>query len=785
MKLTLGWLNEHLDTDESLDTVVETLTRIGHEVESVANPAAKLAPFTIACVLTAEPHAQADKLSLLSVDTGAGAPVQVVCGAPNARAGLVGVFGGPGAHVPGSDLTLKVATIRGVESRGMMCSARELELGEDHAGIIELAEDAPVGASYAAWAGLDDPVIEVAITPNRGDCMGVHGIARDLAAAGLGMLKPVVAEPIEGSAEAFPVRIEDKEGCPAFYAQSIRGVRNGSSPAWLQQRLKAVGQRPISLLVDISNFIMLAYGRPLHFYDIAKLDGQLAARKARAGESVNALNGRSYELAAGMTVIADKAAIHDIAGIMGGAESAVSEETRDILIECAWFDPAGIARTGQALALASDARLRFERGVDPAFLESGLALATAMVLEHAGGEPSPITRLGVPPTARAPIAFDPARTMSLGGLDVEAGEQRAILERLGFAPGDRTATPPTWRHDVDGPADLVEEIVRIAGLDRVAATPLVRPSAVAKPTATPAQRTERRVRRAAAARGHHEAVTWSFVPEADAAHFGGADWLLANPISEELKAMRPSLLPGLLRAGARNLDRGEPSVRLFEIGRCYRADGEAASLALLLAGERKPRGWRSGPATPWTAADAKAEALALLAAAGAPVERMQLRAGAAPHFHPGRSACLSLGPKQVLAGFGELNPRILRAFDIDVPTVAVEIALGDLPKARGGKRPAYDPPSLQSVKRDFAFLAPAELQAGTLTAAIAATDKALIVEARLFDIFTGQGVPDGEKSLAVEVTLQPRERSFTEAELQEISGRVITAAGAVGARLRG
>ncbi len=538
MKFTLSWLKDHLETEASLEQVVDSLTAIGLEVEGVENAAEKLAPFRVAKILTAERHPQADKLQVLTVDAGDGEPVQVVCGAPNARAGMLGVFGAPGAYVPGSDLTLKVAAIRGVESRGMMCSVRELELGDEHDGIIELPAEAPVGASYARWAGLDDPVIEVNVTPNRQDCMGVHGIARDLAAAGLGRLKPIQVEEIAG---AFPcpveIRTEDPEGCPAFYGRVVRGVSNGPSPAWLQQRLKSVGQRPISALVDMTNYVMLSYGRPLHVYDLAKLEGAVVARRAREGEEVLALNGKSYRLDGEMTVIADDVMVHDIGGIMGGEHSGVTEETTDILIECAYFDPARISRTGQRLALSSDARTRFERGVDPAFVETGLALATGLAIELAGGEASEIVRAGAPPRLDKAVEYRPERARELAGVDVSEARQAEILGRLGFAV--ETGNPwriavPSWRRDIDGSADIVEEVARIEGYDKVPATPLPRAPGVARPTATPAQLVERRVRRAAAARGLNEAVTWSFISEEEAAPFGGSAWILDNPISEEL-----------------------------------------------------------------------------------------------------------------------------------------------------------------------------------------------------------------------------------------------------------
>jgi phenylalanyl-tRNA synthetase beta chain len=794
MKFTLSWLKEHLDTEADAATVADALTRVGLEVESVSNPANALRPFVIARVLTAAPHPQADKLQILSVDAGSG-PLQVVCGAPNARAGLVGIFGPPGAYVPRSGMTLKVAAIRGVESNGMMCSFRELELGEDHDGIVDLPADAPVGAGYAEYAGLDDPLFDISVTPNRQDCMGVRGIARDLAAFGLGTLKPLAEvyrttslDPIAGDEPAPDVRTDDPEGCPAFYAQAVSGVTNRASPEWMTRKLKAIGQKPISVLVDITNFVSIDLGRPLHVYDRAKLAGPLVARRARDGEEVLALNGKTYTLETSMTVIADEAAVHDIGGIMGGEHSGVSDTTTDVLIECAYFDPDHIALTGQKLGLTSDARQRFERGVDPAFLDEGLAIATRLVLDHCGGRPSAVTRAGQPPLDTPVVAYDPARCLGLAGLDVPAERQKAILERLGFTvAADWTVTAPSWRRDIDGTADIVEEVIRIVGLEHVPATPLPRAEGVARPTATPEQMLERKARRAAAARGFAEAVTWSFLSEAEAAPFGGGDWTLANPISEDLKVMRPSLIPGLARAAQRNRDRGEDSVRLFEVGRRYLADGERPTLAVLIAGDATPRDWRSGKARAADAFDAKAEALAILAAAGAPVDRLQLVGPGGDTWHPGRSGQLGLGPKTILGVFGELHPETLRALDVEGPVVAAELYLDAIPQRRdaGRARPAFAPPMLQAVRRDFAFLVPADLSADKLLRSITGADKQAITGVSLFDLFTGQGVPEGQKSLGVEVVLQPAEKSFAEADLKAIADRIVAAAAKLGAVLRG
>jgi phenylalanyl-tRNA synthetase beta chain len=783
MKFSLSWLKQHLDTDADAQSIADKLTAIGLEIESLENPAEALAPFRVAKVLTAEKHPQADKLQVLTVDAGDGA-VQVVCGAPNARAGMLGVFGPPGAYVPGSDLTLKVAAIRGVESRGMMCSVRELQIGEEHDGIIELPADAPVGTAFADYAELNDPVFDVNVTPNRQDCMGVRGVARDLAASGIGSLKPLGVPQVEGSFKSpIGIRIEDPAGCPAFFGRAIRGVKNGPSPGWMQRRLKSAGQRPISALVDITNYVMLDLGRPAHAYDIAKLDGALIARSARDGEKVLALNEKEYALDSSMTVIADERHVHDIGGIMGGEDSGVTDGTTDVMLEIAFFTPDNIAQTGQKLGLTSDARSRFERGVDPAFLSDGLEILSGLILDICGGEASEAIHEGTPPVDERTVRFDPARAFALGGVEVAEDRQRAILESLGFEFVDATnVRVPSWRRDVIGTADLVEEVARITGYDQVVTSPLPRTAGVAKPTATRSQMIERNVRRAAASRGLDEAVTWSFISEAEAEALGPADWRLANPISEDMKVMRPSLLPGVIAAARRNLDRGAASARLFEIGRRYLADAERPTATLLLAGDKQPRSWQAGKAQRFDALDAKAEALALLEAAGAPVANLQLYPDAGPTWHPGRSATLRLGPKTIVAAFGELHPRLEKLVDAPERAVAAEVYLDAIPAPRssGHARPNYTPPVLQPVTRDFAFIVPADIQADALVRAIRGADKQAIIAARIFDRFE---TPEG-LSLAVEVTLQPGEKSFTEAELAEISKRIVSAAEKLGARLR-
>jgi phenylalanyl-tRNA synthetase beta chain len=796
MKFSLEWLKYFLDTEASVAEVAAKLNCIGFEVEGIDDPAEKLAGFFVAEVLTAAPHPQADKLQVLTVDAGTGEALQVVCGAPNARAGMKGVLGLAGAVVPANGMQLKKAELRGVESNGMMCSSRELDMGEDHEGIIELPGDAPIGTPFAQYRGAS-PVIDISVNPNRPDCMGVYGIARDLAAAGLGSFKPIAVPAIAGDYPCpVEIRTDDPDGCPAFYGRVIRGVTNGASPDWMQQRLIAAGQRPISALVDITNYVMLAFGRPSHAYDLTKLNGAVVARRAKPGEQVLALNEKTYTLDETTTVIADDSGVHDIAGIMGGEHSGCSENTTDVLLEIAYFDPEGIGATGRKLNIASDARSRFERGVDPAFLDDGLALLTDLILRICGGTASDVVRAGSPPLDPKVVAYDPALCRNVGGVDIAEAEQRRILGTLDFEVSpDWQVTAPLRRHDIEGAADIVEEVVRIHGLDKVESVALPRQDGVARPTATGLQITERRLRRAAAARGLNEAVTWSFLPVPDAEHFAaqGDLWVLANPISEDMKAMRPSLLPGLIAAAKRNVDRGASSLRLFELGRRYfiAEDGssdERPTLGIVLAGERTPRGWASGRVALFDAFDAKAEALALLAEAGAPVGNLQVMGEAGAQFHPGQSATLRLGPKTVLARFGMLHPASLRQFDIDVALAAVEIFLDAIPARKDGAgfaRTAFAPAALQSVTRDFAFLVPADLPAGDLVRAVRNADKTNIVDARLFDLFAGQGVPEGQKSLAIEVTLQPGDKSFTDDDLKAISERVTAAAAKLGAALRG
>lgn len=792
MKFTLSWLKDHLDTTATLEEITTALVRLGLEVEGVENPADKLAPFVIAHILEAEKHPNADKLRVCKVDIGQGEPVQVVCGAPNARAGMKAVFGPPGAYVPGLDVTLKLSAIRGVESGGMMCSGRELELSEDSDGILDLPADAPVGTPYAEWLGIDDPVIEIAITPNRQDCLGVAGVARDLAAAGLGTLKTPSVEAVAGAFEnPVPIRVEDAEGCPVFLGRLVRGVKNGPSPEWLARRLNAIGLRPISALVDITQYIMIDRGRPLHVYDLAKLQGGLTARSAKPGEELLALNGKTYTLEDGMVVIADDAKAHGLGGIMGGEESGCTETTTDAVIECAAFDPIRIGVTGRKLGITSDARARFERGIDPAFIEPGMELATRMVLELCGGEASSVTKAGAVPSFDKTVVYQPSRTGTLGGVPVEEAEQEAVLTRLGFAVEAKgtegwTIRVPTWRKDIDASADIVEEVLRLVGYDKIPTTPLPRAEGVARPTATPMQLRQRRARRAAAARGFQEAVTWSFIAPSEAAPFGGGVFTLDNPISADLAVMRTSLLPGLIAAAGRNKARGATSIRLFEVGKRYLKEGERPTLALVATGESQGRHWQKKSAG-FDVYDAKAEALAVLEATGAPVDRLQVTVDAPAWFHPGRSGTLRLDPRNPIAHFGELHPKVAKALDIKGTVVAVEIYLDAIPSPKAVKRARakYAPSDLMAVSRDFAFVVKAEVEAGKLVQAVRGAEKQAITSVEVFDVFEGQGVEEGHKSVAIAVTLQPGATSFTDADLEAISTKIVAAAGKVGAVLRG
>jgi phenylalanyl-tRNA synthetase beta chain len=808
MKLTLSWLKDHLETNASLAEVVETLTRIGLEVEHVHDPAAQLKDFVIAQVIEAGPHPNADRLRVCKVDTGAGAPVQVVCGAPNARTGLKTVFSAPGTYIPGKKITLGKGVIRGVESLGMLCSAAELELSDESDGIIELPEDAPVGAAYADWAGLDDPVIEINLTPNRPDAAGVSGIARDLAAAGLGRLKTPDVAPIEGRF-ASPVGVKldfaasDKHLAPLFALRLVRGVKNGPSPAWLQERLRAIGLRPINALVDITNFLTFDRARPLHVFDAKKVAGDLVVRRARKGEELLALDGKTYALDQDMVVIADDKGVESIAGVMGGEHSGCDEQTTDVLIEAALWDPTNIAHTGRKLGISTDARYRFERGVDPAFTLPGLELATRLVLDLCGGEPSHPVIAGEVEAPLRRLAFPWSETKRLTGLDISREEAAAVLQRLGFAvePSDdadaATIVVPSWRPDIEGKADIVEEIVRIVGLDEVAPAPLARAAGVIEPVLTLLQKRTRIARRALAARGLVEAVTWSFVSAEQAKAFGGGDasLALANPIASDLSDMRPSLLPGLVSAAARNAARGFGDVALFEVGQIFASDDEKGQ-KIAATGIRRGLALPAGSGRHWShedrpagVFDVKADALALLQSLGVATGGLQIVPGAPSWYHPGRSGTLQFGPKAIIGHFGELHPRALLDLDIEGPIAGFEILLDNLPapKAKPTKtKPKLELSDLQPLSRDFAFLVDRSARAGDLVKAVQGADRALIADVRVFDVYEGQGVPEDKKSIGVAVLLQPREKTLTEAEIDAVAQKIVAEAGKkAGAVLRG
>lgn len=804
MKFTLSWLKDHLETTASLAEITERLTMIGLEVEAVEDRAAALKGFVMARVIEARPHPNADKLRVCDVDIGRGDAVTVVCGAPNARTGMTSVFAPPGTFIPGKNFTLGVGTIRGIESAGMLCSAAEMMVSDEADGIMDIASEATPGVPYASWAGLDDPLIEINLTPNRPDCTSVAGIARDLAAAGLGTLKTSAPVAVAG-AFPCPVTVTLDLGahapwCPAFALRLVRGVRNGPSPLWMQQRLTAIGLRPINALVDITNYVTFDRGRPLHVFDAAKVRGGLVVRPGRAGESVLALDTRTYQLDEAICVISDDNGVESIAGIMGGEHSGCDDGTIDVLIESALWDPSNIAATGRRLGINTDARYRFERGVDPAFCVPGVDVATALVMELCGGEPSTITLAGAVPMETLTIDFPVVEVRRLSGIDISADEIAGILTRLGFGlartSAERwTVTTPTWRPDVHGKADLVEEVVRIVGLERVAPTPLPREGTVMGPVLTLPQKRTRAAKRALAARGLMEAVTWSFIDKAAAVAFGGgADGMdLRNPISVELSTMRPSLLPALARAAQRNADRGAGDVALFEVGQVFHGP-EPGEQTIAASGVRRGLAKIAGAGRHWSAKaagvdafDAKSDALAVLAAAGAAVDALQVTRDAPSWFHPGRSGTLRLGPI-VLGHFGELHPRTLEALDMSGPIAAFEVTLDKIPvpKARPTKsKGALAVADLQPVKRDFAFVVASAVAAGDLVKAARGVDKVLISKVSVFDVYEGVGIAPGSKSVAVEVTLQPRDKTLTDADIDALGAKIVAqVAKATGGTLR-
>jgi phenylalanyl-tRNA synthetase beta chain len=789
MKFTLAWLKEHLDTDQSLGALADRLTMIGLEVERIEDKATQFAPFVIARVLDAKQHPNADRLRVCMVDTGAGDSVQVVCGAPNARTGMKSVFAPPGAFIPGKNITLGVGKIRDVESRGMLVSEFELQLSDDHEGIIDLPDDAPVGEPYAKYAGLDDPVIEINLTANRPDCAGVHGVARDLAAADMGRFKDAAIKPVKGE---FPcpvaVKIESPELCPAFALRLVRGVKNGPSPQWLQKRLIAIGLRPINALVDITNFITYDRARPLHVFDAAKVRGGLKVRRAHAGETLLALDGKTYTLDGDVCVITDEQGVESLSGIMGGEKTGCSETTTDVLIESALWNPANIAQTGRKLGINSDARYRFERGVDPNFMLPGLDFATHMVLDLCGGTPSEVTLAGQVEPQECVIDFPQTEIKRLAGLAVPLAEMRRVLERLGFfvaGQGERLkVAAPSWRPDVHGKADVVEEVVRILGVDRVPLTPFDRGEAPRKPVLTPIQVRTRKAKRALAARNLVEAVTWTFIAAKPAELFGGGkpELKLANPIAADLSDMRPSLIPGLITAAQKNADRGFPDLGLFEVGQIFRGDRPEDQLTAAAAIRRalaKPSGigrhWskRDGEAD---AFDAKADAVAVLTAAGASPQALQVVPTGPAWFHPGRSGTIQIGPQNVLGHFGELHPNTLEALGVAGPLIGFEVILERIPepKAKATRaKSALELSPFQPVERDFAFVVDRNVKAADIVRAAQSADRKLVVGVTVFDVYEGQGIEPGKKSIAIAVTVQPRDKTMTDAEIEALAAKIV------------
>ncbi|ANL32419.1 phenylalanine--tRNA ligase subunit beta [Rhizobium phaseoli] len=794
MKFTLSWLKEHLETDATLDEICTRLTEIGLEVEEVDDKAA-FKPFVIARVVSAEKHPQADRLKVLMVDTGSGAPVQVVCGAPNARAGLVGAFAAPGTYVPGIDVTLAVGNIRGVESRGMMCSEKEMQISDNHEGIIDLPDDAPVGQSYAAYAHLDDPVIEINLTPNRPDCTSIHGIARDLAASGLGTLKTRAAPSFAVEGET-PVKLtldlDDPKLCPGFSLRLVRGVRNGPSPRWMQQRLLAIGLRPINALVDITNYMTFDQGRPMHVFDAAKVTGNLTVRRAREGETVLALDQREYKLGPNNVVISDEDGIESIGGIMGGEHSGCDENTVDVLIESALWDPMNIAKSGRSLGIITDARYRFERGVDPEYMVPGLERTTELVLELCGGMAARAEVVGYKGHEPKVVDFPYSEVKRLTGLEVSTEESNAILARLGFTvsgSGERVSVAvPSWRPDVDGKADLVEEVMRIHGVDNIKPAPLESHAAVNGRILTTLQIRTRAAKRALASRGMLEAVTWSFIPEDQAKLFGGGSpaLRLANPIAAEMSDMRPSLLPGLLTAAQRNADKGYGDVAIFEVSGTYendRPDGQRRvaggirrGTASLAGGGRMWSNAVKGGGKPVDVFDAKADALAVMEACGLPMGNIQIEQGGPEWYHPGRSGTIKMGPKVVLGYFGEFHPLTLEALDVSGALCGFEVYLDAMaePKKKATRtKPALELSPFQAVKRDFAFVVDKTVESGAIIKAATGADRKLVTGVNVFDIFEGASVGEGKKSVAIEVQIQPVERTLTDEDFEALTQKIV------------
>ncbi|MCX7321031.1 MAG: phenylalanine--tRNA ligase subunit beta [Hyphomicrobiales bacterium] len=764
MKFSLSWLKDHLDTDATLDQLSEKLTMIGLEVEHIEDKAKLLAPFTIAEIVEAVQHPNADRLRVCTVNVGEDKPLQIVCGAPNARAGLKTVLARPGTYIPGKDFTIGLGNIRGVESQGMLCSAGELGLPDA------------------------DPVIEINLTPNRQDCTGVAGIARDLAAADMGVFKNPGIKPIKGE---FPcpvkVTVEDAKLCPGFALRLVRGVKNGPSPEWLQKKLTSIGLRPINALVDITNYLTFDRARPLHVFDAAKVKGDLVVRRARDGETLLALDGKTYKLDDKVCVIADEHGVESLAGIMGGEASGCSDDTTDVLIESALWNEINIAQTGRRLGINSDARYRFERGVDPVFMVPGLELATKLVMELCGGTPSESIVVGKSYGDDRLVDFPIAEVKRLAAIDVPFPEMRIILNRLGFSvagngPVVKVAVP-SWRMDVTGKADIVEEIMRIVGVDKVPLTPFPRGDAQRKPVLTQIQQRTRRAKRGLAARGLVEAVTWSFISKPHADVFGGGkpELALANPIAADLSDMRPSLLPGLIAVAQANAHRGSSDLALFEVGQIFKGDRPQDQF-IAASGVRRGLASSTGTGRHWsgasaaTALDAKADAFAVLAAAGAPMQALQIVPGGADWLHPGRSGTIQIGPQNILGYFGEVHPRTLEALGADGPLMAFEVILDRIPDAKQKAtraKPLLELSAFQPVSRDFAFIVDRKVKSGDLVKAAAGVDKKLVTSVTVFDLYEGKGIDDDKKSVAIAVTIQPRDKTLTDQEIDAVAAKIV------------
>ncbi|MCD8566722.1 MAG: phenylalanine--tRNA ligase subunit beta [Alphaproteobacteria bacterium] len=786
MKFTLSWLKRHLDTNASLNEIGEALTSLGLEVEGIEDRAAIYAPFKVAYVESAEKHPDADRLRVCMVKTADHGTLQVVCGAPNARAGMKAVFAPEGSVIPANGLVLKKGKIRGVESNGMMVSMAEMGLSDDHDGIIEAPMDAEIGTPLAEIYGLNDPVIDISLTPNRVDCAGVRGIARDLAAKGLGTLKPLNDTPVKGSfASPVKVSLKDEAGCPLFVGRVVRGVKNGPSPEWLQNLLKAVGLRPISALVDVTNFLSLDLCRPLHVYDVDKLKGDIFAGMSQGGETLEALNDKTYTLPEGCVTINDASGVLGLGGVVGGTSTGCTEATTNVFIESAYFDPMRIAKTGRALGVESDARYRFERGIDPAFTASGMEIATALILELCGGEASEIVTAGAEPPCGKTIAFDPAFTEKLTGLSIPQAQQEKILTALGFEVKGGNVSVPSWRGDIwgvetDGRADLAEEILRVTGFDALPSVSVRAADSVPQQPETELLTRGRKARHVLANRGLSECVTWSFMNKERARLFGSNDnaaLAIANPISTEIDQMRPSLLPGLIDSASKNAARGFSDIALCEIGPVFsgtKPEDQKIVAGGIRAGNISGRHW-SGPVRAVDAFDAKADALAVLEALGVKADNAQVQRNAPSYYHPGRSGALQLGPN-VLAVFGEIHPGVCEKLDIKTPLVGFEVFLNALPtpKKKGGtEKPLLELSPFQPLTRDFAFVVAQDVAADALVKAARAADKKLIVEASVFDVYRGKGVEEGKKSVALTITIQPVEKTLTDEEIEAIAAQVI------------